>query len=141
MNRIHNPAAIPIDPRIGRSEPVRKSSGPAAASPAQGSAFQKILKGELQQGQGIRFSAHAQARLSDRDIEISDDALNKLTDAVDRAAAKGARDALVLMPGASRTDDLALVVSVTNRTVVTAMDGERVRDSIFTNIDSALVVH
>ena len=141
MNRIQNPAAIPIDPRIGRPEQVRKHSGSTAATPSQESSFREILKGELRQGQDIRFSAHAQARLSERGISISQDTVNKLTDAVDRAAAKGARDALIWMPGASRTDDLALVVSITNRTVVTAMDGERVRDSIFTNIDSALVVH
>ena len=66
--------------------------------------------------------------------------MDRLNKAVDRAAAKGARDALVLIPGASRTDDLALVVSVVNRTVVTAMDGERMRESVFTNIDSAVVI-
>ena len=54
--------------------------------------------------------------------------------------AKGARDALLLMPGASRGEDLALVVSITHRTVVTAVDGENIHENVFTNIDSAVVV-
>ena len=65
--------------------------------------------------------------------------MGRLSEAVDRAEAKGAREALVLMPGAERTDDLALVVSVKNRTVITAMDGNSIQDNVFTNIDSAVV--
>ena len=48
-------------------------------------------------------------------------------------AAKGARESLVLMDG------LALVVSVANRTVITAVGTDRMTDQIFTNIDSAAV--
>ena len=46
----------------------------------------------------------------------------------------------MLMPGDSRGEDLAFVVSVTNRTVITAMDGEHITENLFTNIDSAMVV-
>ena len=53
--------------------------------------------------------------------------------AVDRAAAKGARESLVLV------DDTAFVVSVRNRTVITAVDRARMRDQVFTNIDSAVI--
>src|SRR5438045_3906714 len=65
---------------------------------------------------GVRFSAHAQTRLQSRQIALGEGQLNRLQGAVQRAAGKGARDALVLM------DDLAMVVSVTNRTVVTVVD-------------------
>ena len=37
-------------------------------------------------------------------------------------------------------NDLAFVVSVTNRTVITAMDGSSIKDNVFTNIDSAVIV-
>ena len=140
MNRINPQGNLPIDPRIGRTDPVGKS---AQQHPVQESGtvpFSEILQKELNRGQGLRFSAHARDRLNSRDIQLTREAMDKLTEAVDKAAAKGARDALVLMPGASRRDDLALVVSVTNRTVVTAMDGEHIRENIFTNIDSAMVV-
>jgi flagellar operon protein len=52
---------------------------------------------------------------------------------VDRAEEKGARDSLVLLR------DMAFIVSVSNRTVVTAMDGERLKENVFTNIDSAVI--
>ena len=61
--------------------------------------------------------------------------MNQLKSAVDKAAQKGARESLILM-----NNDLALVVSVTNRTVITAMDGASIRDNVFTNIDSAVIV-
>ena len=36
-------------------------------------------------------------------------------------------------------DDVAVVVSVTNRTVITAVDRGAMRDHVFTNIDSAVL--
>jgi flagellar operon protein len=59
--------------------------------------------------------------------------MNRLEDAVQRAADKGSRDALVLM------DDLAMVVSVKNRTVITVVDKESLKQNVFTNIDSAVI--
>jgi flagellar operon protein len=59
--------------------------------------------------------------------------MQRLQDGVDRAAGKGARDAVVLV------DDAAFVVSVTNRTVVTAVGRDQMKDHVFTNIDSAVI--
>lgn len=139
MNRVQNLGGLPIDPRIGRTPPAEKTEQKQDVR-TEKSAFEQIFQQELKQGQGLRFSAHAQDRLTSRGIQLSPEAVNRLTEAVDRAAAKGSRDALLLMPGASRREDLALVVSVTNRTVVTAVDGETLQESIFTNIDSAVIV-
>ena len=55
-------------------------------------------------------------------------------DAVDKMAQKGARESLIYM------NDMAFVVSVANRTVITAMDGKSARENIFTNIDSAAIL-
>jgi len=52
---------------------------------------------------------------------------------VTRADEKGAKDSLVLLR------DLAFIVNVKNRTVVTAVDGEHLKDNVFTNIDSAVI--
>ena len=84
---------------------------------------------------GVKFSQHASQRLQTRNINLSNDQMNQLKSAVDKAAQKGARESLILM-----NNDLALVVSVTNRTVITAMDGSSIRDNVFTNIDSAVIV-
>ena len=81
----------------------------------------------------IRFSAHAQTRLQSRQIALQPEHIARLQSAVGRAAAKGGKDALVLM------DDMALVVSVKNRTVVTVVDKDNLKQNVFTNIDSAVI--
>jgi flagellar operon protein len=53
---------------------------------------------------------------------------------VGQAAQKGAKDSLVLL------DNLALLVNIRNRVVVTAMDDARTRENVFTQIDSTVIV-
>lgn len=81
----------------------------------------------------IKFSAHAQTRLQSRSIPFGPEEVARLEDAVNRAQAKGARESLVLM------DQVALVVSVRNRTVITAVDADSLKNNVFTNIDSAVI--
>lgn len=82
----------------------------------------------------LKFSAHAQARMKLRNINLSNEDVAKLNQVVDKAQAKGAKESLILMK------DLALVVSIKNRTVITAVDGANIKENIFTNIDSAVIV-
>ena len=82
----------------------------------------------------LKFSAHAMQRLHDRKIELDPAILAKVRDAVDKAAAKGIEDTLVI------TDKAALIVSVTNRTVITAMDKASMSGNVFSNIDGAVIV-
>jgi flagellar operon protein len=81
----------------------------------------------------LKFSAHAQSRMKSRNITLTPEAAAKLEQAVDGAKKKGAKDSLILL------SDMAFIVNVPNRTVVTAMDGESVRENVFTNIDSTVV--
>ncbi len=89
---------------------------------------------ELLSQQQLKFSHHAEQRLQQRGIQLQPDQLERIASAVDQAAAKGAKDSLVLF------QDIAMIVSVPNRTVVTAMDGHSMKEHIFTQIDSAVVV-
>lgn len=82
----------------------------------------------------LKFSAHATKRLVDRNIKLDPEMMSRVRDAVDKAASKGVEDTLVLTP------DAALIVSVKNRTVVTAMDRSQLDGNVFTNIDGAVVV-
>lgn len=82
----------------------------------------------------LKFSAHASARLQSRNLQLGPEEMRKLNEAVDKAAAKGLDDALVL------SKDGAFIVSVKNRTVVTAMDRNAVNGNVFTNIDGAVIV-
>jgi len=82
----------------------------------------------------LKFSAHASQRLTDRKIALDSATLQRVNDAVDKAEAKGVEDTLVL------TKDAALIVSVKNRTVITAMDRGSLNGNVFTNIDGAVIV-
>jgi flagellar operon protein len=103
-------------------------------TPEAGADFRKLLIEKLQQENNIRFSAHAQTRLESRGIELTADRVARLAEALDRAREKGAHDSLVLM------DDAAFIVNVDNRTVITAMDEASLRENVFTNIDSAVII-
>jgi flagellar operon protein len=99
-----------------------------------GQDFGQILKDRLDGLSDLKFSAHATKRLESRGIKLTNDDLNNLKGAVELAAKKGARESLVLL------DNLALVVSIKNKTVITAVDGPSRKENVFTNIDSAVIM-
>jgi flagellar operon protein len=84
-------------------------------------------------GSPVQFSRHATKRIEQRGIDMDPARLERLEQAVGRAADKGSRDSLILL------DELALVVSVQHRTVVTAMDETASKEHVFTNIDSVVI--
>ena len=106
----------------------------SATDNAGSSTFADVFAAQLRGGKNVKFSAHATQRFADRHIALTQNDQASISRAVDKAAAKGARETLLLM------DKLALVVSVPNRTVITAMSQHELRDTVFTNIDSAVVV-
>ncbi|MFA5480734.1 MAG: TIGR02530 family flagellar biosynthesis protein, partial [Candidatus Muiribacteriota bacterium] len=81
----------------------------------------------------LKFSAHAKARMQERGISLDDSQKQKLEQALTKAEEKGAVDCLVML------ENNAFVVSVKNRTVITAVDEDSMRGNIFTNIDSAIL--
>ncbi len=82
----------------------------------------------------LKFSNHAIERLQSRGITLNKEDIAKLNDVIKKAAAKGSKDSLVLMKEA------AFIVSVKNNTVVTVMDKNSLKENVFTNIDSTIVV-
>ncbi|MFO7154265.1 MAG: TIGR02530 family flagellar biosynthesis protein [Caldicoprobacter oshimai] len=96
--------------------------------------FDEILKEAIQKEQSLKFSKHAQTRMKQRNIWLSHAEIDKISKAVEKAQEKGVRDSLVLM------GNLAFIVNVPTRTVVTAVDGESIKENIFTNIDGAVVL-
>lgn len=114
--------------KIPPSTPNRSNSRNSNVETANIS-FEKLLQQNL-----LKFSNHAVKRLEQRGIEIPSEQLSRISDAVDQAAAKGSKESLILM------NDMALIVNVKNRTVVTAMDGGSMKDNVFTNIDSAVII-
>ena len=124
----HNPALLP--PGLA---PVGRPAGATSATKVgSGTAFADVLS-QTQQATPVKFSAHALQRVQRRGIDVSPATLGRLNDGVQRAAGKGARASVVLV------DATAFVVSVPNRTVITAVDRDHMKQQVFTNIDSAVI--
>jgi flagellar operon protein len=88
----------------------------------------------LADAQQVNFSKHARERLHSRGIELSNSKLTEISQAIDKAAMKGSRETLIL------DDNAAYLVSIPNRTVVTAFGKENLREGVVTAIDSAIIL-
>lgn len=122
-------AAVPESPVV-RALPVTG----ALPSRSTAASAQPAFAQELAEARQVRFSAHAQKRLASRNLALDDKQLAGIARATDQAASRGAKDSLLVM------DNMALVVHVPNRTVVTALDPARMQNGIVTNIDATVFV-
>lgn len=118
--------------RIGLNPALINNILPDA--PQKTGQFRDILSKSLASQSGVKFSAHALERLNSRNISLSGNDISRLNSAVNKAEQKGSRDSLILM------NNMAFVVSVENKTVITAMTNNQMRDSVITNIDSTVVL-
>ena len=102
---------------------------------SNGLSFQDILtqktKPEVSE---VKFSKHAASRLADRNIELSEEQVERLNLGMAKAGAKGINESLVIV------DSLAFIVNVPNQTVITAMDRTDSDENIYTNIDGAVII-
>ncbi|HHX45596.1 MAG TPA: hypothetical protein GX714_16685 [Chloroflexi bacterium] len=126
--------------RAGAASPPESTQPASRIDPALNKAvrnqvaFADVLQRVRTRDTGaIQFSSHAQRRLQSRSIAFGQEELHRLEEAVDKAESKGARDSLILI------DELALIVNIKNRVVITAIDKESRKDNIFTNIDSVVM--
>ncbi|HBR03161.1 MAG TPA: flagellar biosynthesis protein [Ruminiclostridium sp.] len=94
--------------------------------------FALILNQKLEEDREIKLSKHAAMRLQARNINLSKDQVDRLKSAVSKASLKGVKDTLVVM------DQMAFVVNVDARTVITAVNRNELKENIFTNIDGAV---
>jgi flagellar operon protein len=115
--------------QIGAAPAAGRPPGAAPVRPG-GPSFHEALH---QAGEGVHLSRHAQKRIERRDLDLDAGRLDRLNSAIDRAAAKGSRNSVVML------DDLAVVVDVRDRTVVTALNASAGKEKVFTNIDSVVI--
>jgi len=122
-------AQLPVSP-TGTTSPTVPANGTRGTGNLKGpSEFNELLK-----KQTINFSQHAQNRIQSRDIPWSPEMEKRVSQGIDAAEKKGSREALIL------ADDVAVIANVKSRTVITAMDRTQMKEKIFTNIDSAVLV-
>lgn len=96
--------------------------------------FEEILKNQIRENKELKFSKHAQERVAQRGIEVTPTLISDLEKAVDKARDKGAKDVAVI------GQNEAFIVNIPNNVVVTAMSYLELKNSIFTNIDSAVIL-
>lgn len=114
-----------------QTETSRKTAG------ENGTSFYDVLSKtakEAENAESVKFSKHAANRLSERNIELTDNQKERLQEGTMRAGLKGIHESLVLV------DQLAFIVNVPNKTVVTAMKQTEADKSVFTNIDGAVIM-
>lgn len=133
---------LDLDSRIRSAASLgARPAPPVSRAAASGPSFGDVLTDRLAEPLsavaarvGVKFSGHAQTRLASRRIALSETDVARLGTAMTQAAAKGAKDSLMLL------DKTAFVVSVANRTVITAVSQDALKENIFTNIDSAMIL-
>lgn len=96
--------------------------------------FEQILKNQIQENKELKFSKHAQERAQQRGIEVTPSLMLELEKAVDKAREKGAKDLAVI------GQNEAFIVNVPNKVVITTMSYLELKNNIFTNIDSAVII-
>jgi len=107
---------------------------PDTASPEKSISFAEQLKRACDEvGARVQFSGHATQRAEDRSLALTPAQMQRVDNALDAVAAKGGRTALVML------DDLAMIVGVDRRTVVTLVDSPHLRENVFTAIDAAVI--
>ena len=120
------------DQYLNQTQKVGKSDINTTAS------FDSVLRQKLISTEGnvqsLKFSKHAANRLVDRNITLSDNQIARLSDGARKAGEKGIQDSLVIV------DELAFIVNIPNKTVITAMDQTETNENVFTNIDGAVIM-
>lgn len=100
--------------------------------------FESILKDkqnfEINNNEKVKFSKHASIRLLERNIDLTNEQIDRIQEGTKLAQEKGINESLMLL------DDLAFIVNVKNNTVITAMDSKNTNERVFTNIDGAVIV-
>lgn len=104
------------------------------SKPKTTTAFQTLLEKQIQSGRDIVFSKHAATRVVQRNIELSESHLNRLNEGFRLAEQKGLQEPLILI------DKTAFIVSVKNNTVVTTVQEDDLKGSVFTNIDGTVII-
>lgn len=96
--------------------------------------FEEVLKNQIDKKDSFVISNHAAERLRNRNISFNEVDMKNINEGINKAEGKGAQDCLILYK------DVALVTSIKNRTVITAVDKESSKGNLFTNIDSVILL-
>jgi flagellar operon protein len=127
--RIINGISYPVGNFPLQNDGQTKSSNQTAVL---GKSFKDLLNQQVNKADGFTISNHAAERMENVSFDEKD--MNKINEAINKAKDKGSKNSLIVYK------DVAMVTSIENRTVITAVDGSRAKDNVFTNIDSVILL-
>lgn len=107
----------------GRSEIAKTSSSKS---------FKEVLNERLNKDESFKISNHAAERMKDMNFDQQD--MKKLSEGIELAVGRGCKNSVLVYK------DVAFVASIENRTIITAVQKERAKENIFTNVDSVLFI-
>lgn len=94
--------------------------------------FKELLNEKSQNKIGVKISNHAAERMQSMRFNSND--MKVIEGGINKAAYKGAKNTLMLYK------DVAFIASVENKTIITAIEKERMKENVFTNIDSVIIL-
>ena len=94
--------------------------------------FKQVLDSVKSKDQGFTVSKHAALRLNE--INFTEEDMKQIEKGFEIAKDKNSKNTVMLYK------DVAIIASVENKTLITAVNRERAKDNIFTNIDSVVML-
>lgn len=115
---------------------LKQGSTASTSKTTDGLSFEEILqqKQSATEISELKFSKHASQRLEDRNIDLSQEQMERLESGAQMAGDKGIKESLIMV------DSMAFIVNIPNNTVITAIDQNEATNNVFTNIDGAVVI-
>lgn len=96
--------------------------------------FKDLLNNKIDKNKSFIISNHAAERLKERNINFNENDMKNINEGINKAEQKGSKETLILYK------DTALITSIKNRTIITAMAKENSKNNVFTNIDSVVIL-
>ncbi|NMM61449.1 flagellar biosynthesis protein [Clostridium sp. P21] len=96
--------------------------------------FKDLLNKKIDNKESFVISNHAAERLKERNISFNESDMKNINEGINKAEQKGSKETLILYK------DTALITSIKNRTIITAMAKENSKNNVFTNIDSVVIL-
>lgn len=97
------------------------------------SSFSEILKEKIdEKNYDYTISNHAANRL--KEIKFNEEDMKNIGKGFEIAENKGAKNTVMIYK------DVTLVASIENKTLITAVEKDRAKENVFTNIDSVVIL-
>ena len=97
-------------------------------------AFKELLEQKIREESQVSLSKHAIERVVERGVDVSSEKIERLNEGIRMAEEKGLKEPLILL------GSTAFVVNVKNNKVVTVVNEDSLKGTVFTNIDGTVMI-